>query len=527
MSSSQSTVTMLAFLELSLAALTASHWFLPAGAAAAHHSDSGALQPSHSLSLAPVNGRQCPIPCTNNNQSDWDAVETYAQLAKCEELVLFSMPLNATLHSQDQTLQIRACSVSEVLYTGKNATKTPDVSHHNVTSLTPTSHHAADSCVSEIKAGSLQVVHTGPSHLTNLDETLIRSLYSHVRLSEPCSERALFAHHNGTVSALYAGKNFAIAALNASLETLLRENGEQYETSTTKELFAEICGDYYDSHDIFGFAIADSSQLAKVHGAVQSWHIGSCYAENTSQGREKTSENLPTSSSHSIYTAIPVRVTPSTAFHNSTTSQSNPSGFPVPATGSPTLAKPTAEAPYPTHNSSSLFIANSSIAKQYGTAAPYRSYTGTAETNLTRGGLAQPKGPHIACRTVTVQRDDGCGELAKRCEIKPADFTELHKDDPDFCSTLVENQLVCCTPGVLPPPPRPDEDGYVSCNRHSTICICSTNIFRKTATVPYITSTKATLVIPLRRLIASRRRTSSCLIVAETGLGDGKVVVYS
>ncbi|ETS78817.1 hypothetical protein PFICI_08670 [Pestalotiopsis fici W106-1] len=68
--------------------------------------------------------------------------------------------------------------------------------------------------------------------------------------------------------------------------------------------------------------------------------------------------------------------------------------------------------------------------------------------------------PDGTCRTISVVANDGCGTLASKCGLAPADFTELHEGDEDFCSTLAVGQLVCCTHGKLPDiRPKPGADG--------------------------------------------------------------------
>jgi hypothetical protein len=55
------------------------------------------------------------------------------------------------------------------------------------------------------------------------------------------------------------------------------------------------------------------------------------------------------------------------------------------------------------------------------------------------------------CKTVSVIKDDLCGDLIKRCGIKMS-VSEFEKLNPikNFCNNLQEGQRVCCTSGTLP-----------------------------------------------------------------------------
>ncbi|KND88122.1 Killer toxin subunits alpha/beta [Tolypocladium ophioglossoides CBS 100239] len=63
------------------------------------------------------------------------------------------------------------------------------------------------------------------------------------------------------------------------------------------------------------------------------------------------------------------------------------------------------------------------------------------------------------CAYAKVASGDSCGSLATKCHIPAADFAK-YNPNPDFCSTLVPGQLVCCSSGSLPDlTPKPKGDG--------------------------------------------------------------------
>jgi hypothetical protein len=64
------------------------------------------------------------------------------------------------------------------------------------------------------------------------------------------------------------------------------------------------------------------------------------------------------------------------------------------------------------------------------------------------------------CTTISVVANDGCDTLAARCGISAAEVTTYNSVTDTFCSNLVPNQRVCCTPGSLPDiSPKPNADG--------------------------------------------------------------------
>lgn len=62
------------------------------------------------------------------------------------------------------------------------------------------------------------------------------------------------------------------------------------------------------------------------------------------------------------------------------------------------------------------------------------------------------------CRTTTVAAGEGCFAVAERCGVSQADLA-TYNTRANFCSTLVLNEIVCCSSGTLPdttPPANSD-----------------------------------------------------------------------
>ncbi|KAK5654618.1 hypothetical protein OQA88_6939 [Cercophora sp. LCS_1] len=87
--------------------------------------------------------------------------------------------------------------------------------------------------------------------------------------------------------------------------------------------------------------------------------------------------------------------------------------------------------------------------------APVLHGTGTGGWSNSTGPLAK----RAECRTVQVASGDGCAQLAEKCGITGAKFTEYNPSST-LCSTLKPKQHVCCTSGTLPDlRPKPKADG--------------------------------------------------------------------
>lgn len=81
----------------------------------------------------------------------------------------------------------------------------------------------------------------------------------------------------------------------------------------------------------------------------------------------------------------------------------------------------------------------------------------------TKRGLAA----RATCKTTTVKPNDGCAAVATRCGVSQ---TDLQKFNPakNFCTTLVVDQVVCCSSGTLPDPiPPANSDG--TCKTKSVV----------------------------------------------------------
>lgn len=67
--------------------------------------------------------------------------------------------------------------------------------------------------------------------------------------------------------------------------------------------------------------------------------------------------------------------------------------------------------------------------------------------------------PRAECKTTKVATGDSCASLAKKCGIKPADFTK-YNPSKTLCSDLKAGQHVCCSSGTMPDfAPKPNPNG--------------------------------------------------------------------
>ncbi|KAJ3573148.1 hypothetical protein NPX13_g4807 [Xylaria arbuscula] len=71
------------------------------------------------------------------------------------------------------------------------------------------------------------------------------------------------------------------------------------------------------------------------------------------------------------------------------------------------------------------------------------------------------------CKTTTVKSGDGCDAIAKRCGISTTTLQQ-YNTAKNFCTTLVPDQVVCCSSGTLPDPiPAANTDG--TCTTKSVV----------------------------------------------------------
>ncbi|KAF1841659.1 glycoside hydrolase family 18 protein [Cucurbitaria berberidis CBS 394.84] len=67
--------------------------------------------------------------------------------------------------------------------------------------------------------------------------------------------------------------------------------------------------------------------------------------------------------------------------------------------------------------------------------------------------------PRSTCTYSQVRADEGCFDLAERCEISQSDLAEYNGGE-SFCDNLMLDQYVCCSAGTLPDlTPQPNTDG--------------------------------------------------------------------
>ena len=103
------------------------------------------------------------------------------------------------------------------------------------------------------------------------------------------------------------------------------------------------------------------------------------------------------------------------------------------------------------------------------------------------------------CKTTTVQSNDGCWSVAKRCGISQSDLEKYNR--VNLCETLILGERVCCTSGTLPstlPPGNPDGTCKTrsvmvgdSCGSMASKCGISPNDFTTANPKPDLCSTLA------------------------------------
>ncbi|RYP66167.1 hypothetical protein DL771_007943 [Monosporascus sp. 5C6A] len=103
------------------------------------------------------------------------------------------------------------------------------------------------------------------------------------------------------------------------------------------------------------------------------------------------------------------------------------------------------------------------------------------------------------CRTVKVKAGDGCWAVADRCKISQSDLKQYNR--ANLCSTLIVDEVVCCSSGTLPstlPPGNADGTCKIravisgdSCGSLASKCGISAADFMKVNPKPNLCSTLA------------------------------------
>lgn len=354
--------------------------------------------------------KTCPSSCRDDtgNLESWFLFDDVASLAACNETMLLRFSIQETTPDSDQVLAtaIRGCKAD---YTFVSAENNSAMADDNVAAVCSTPNHDIVQAVATI---GKPFGNTADEHDSNLAGGSILSAGYQVRnylsLKAPsCTENVIvFGYSRSAIFGLFAGVEVYQHGVHADILNHFLQDLEAKDTSS-KPLIAQLCSvNGFGADYAVGIVAASVDDLALVRDVMQSWADGTCVSGDLED-----------------YMTTSVRV---------------PAKLGGPSNG----------------NSSSTFNLTS--------ASPAELSKKDAKI-WTRSGLIS----RATCKTTTVHSGDGCDAVAARCGISTADL-QKYNTAKNFCSTLVPDQVVCCSSGTLPDPiPPANSDG--TCKTKSVI----------------------------------------------------------
>lgn len=352
----------------------------------------------------------CPSSCADDsgNLASWFLFEDVASLAACNETMLLRFSIQETTADNEQVLAtaIRGCKADYSLASaGENSAMTDD----KVAAVCPTPNH--DIVEVAVTLGQQLSGNTADEHSNNQAGGSILSAGYQVRnylsSKEPsCTENVLaFGYSQSAILGLFAGVQVYQHGVHADILSRFLQDLEAKDTSSGP-LIAQLCPVNGVGADYaVGIVAGSVDDLALVREVMQSWADGRCVSGDF--------EN---------YMTISVRVPTQLGGPSNSSSSSN---------------------------SSSTSASPAELSK---------------DTRIwARSGLA----PRATCKTTTVKSGDGCDAVATRCGITTADL-QKYNTAKELCTTLVPDQVVCCSSGTLPDPiPAANSDG--TCKTQSVV----------------------------------------------------------
>ncbi|KAI1177579.1 glycoside hydrolase family 18 protein [Nemania sp. FL0916] len=352
--------------------------------------------------------QKCPSSCTDDtgDLSSWFLFPDVASLATRNETMLLSFSVQTTV-DDGQQVPIKAIRGCRAEYSSSAAQNNSAISDNNVAAVCSTpNHNIVDTAVT---IGEPAGNTTNSNSLASVDDILAagHQVQNYLNTIEPsCTEHVLaFGYARTAIFGLYAGAEVYQHGVHAKiLSRFLQDLGANEAPSGTR--IAQLCHSTGLGADYaVGIITGPIGDLSLVRDVMRSWADGRCVSGDL--------EN---------YMTVSLRV-PGQPQELNSTSPSIPSSFSSSSSTEP-----------------------------------------TEEVHIwSRSRLAG----RATCKTTTVHSGDGCDAVAKRCGITTAN---LQKYNPakNFCTTLVPDQVVCCSSGTLPDPiPPANSDG--TCKTKSVV----------------------------------------------------------
>ncbi|KAI9148911.1 Killer toxin subunits alpha/beta [Paramyrothecium foliicola] len=391
--------------------------------------------------------RLCPESCS---ESGWSVFPNPASLSACNETMLLKVAVRNDFENQDTNLAIRAC--------------TADYSSSEKPVFTPDEEKAAPcSTPNHVLLDVPLVLSTHPKarpgdvfsagHLLSAGHQIL----SHLATKKPsCTENVLsFGYSQSSLVGVYAGAEVHQHGITTQVLSNFLKHAEQ--KSITKTTIVQLCEtDGLGADYGVGIIAGSTGNFALVQEAMKTWADGRCVPETTGQ---------------EDWATVTLRVPKVESRSNSTSSEDIEVTARISRRSK--LAVMEARADCRTTKVQAgdgcwALADRCKISQEDLTRFnPRKDFCTTLAIDevicCSSGTLPEtiPGGnADGTCKTREVVSGDGCGSLASKCGLTPADFTKVNSKT-DLCSSLAVGQLVCCTRGTIPDlRPKPKPNGY-------------------------------------------------------------------
>ncbi|KAI1110528.1 glycoside hydrolase family 18 protein [Nemania sp. NC0429] len=340
----------------------------------------------------------CPSSCKDDpgDLSSWFLFPDVASLANCNETMLLSFSIQEEVVA-GQEEPITGIRGCKADYSLGSAQNNSAMSDDNVAAVCETpNHRIVETTVSVGEPASNTI---DGNELALVDDLLLaaRQVRNYLSTTVPSCEDNVeaFGYSRTAVVGLFAGVEVYQHNVHANILSRFLKDLEDGEPFAGTRI-AQLCpGNGFGADYAVGIIAGPVEDLTLIQGVMRSWVDGRCVSGNLQD-----------------YMTASVRIPGRLEQLNSTSSSVS-----LPAPSSPADS--------------------------------------TEEAHIwARARLAA----RAVCKTTHVHAGDGCDAVAKRCGITTANLKKFNPAK-NFCTTLVPEQVVCCSAGTLPdpiPPANPD-----------------------------------------------------------------------
>lgn len=393
--------------------------------------------------------KTCPSSCQDASEglSSWSLFPDGASLAACNETMLLSFNVQSTADSNGQHSPVTAIRGCKADYSFMQ--QALNGSMDDVAAICSTPNH-------DIIQASVTTSSNDTGDKVSLDDVLSagHQVQNYLSTRKPsCTQNVLtFGYSRSSVLGLFAGAEVYQHGLHAKVLSRFLEDAATLQSFSGTRI-VQLCAENGRGSDYsVGIIATASDRLPLVQEVVRTWADGRCLSGG--QDWMTVSLRVPGQIQGSNNTAL--------SSSSDTTYAWSKSRLAMRATCKTTEVKSNdgCEAVAKRCGITQANLLKYNSAKNFCTTlVPGQVVCCSSGTLPDPIPAANSDG---TCKTKSVINGDSCESMAKKCGLKPADFTKLHSD-AKFCSSLMVGQPVCCTHGKLPDiAPKPGKDGSCS-----------------------------------------------------------------